>query len=304
MDRKKKEQLIKVLWWKTETLKLTKWVLGLLILVAFLIWTAVAKAPDQYLHVWFLNIGQGDSTYVRIMNDFDLLIDGGPDSKVLSELGEVMPFYDHEINMIIITHPDADHITGLIEVLERYQVNKVLMTDVKNDTGRYEKLLQVISEKNTPVVHPIAGQNIKILEEVNLEIIWPKQLYGDREIENLNDTSIVNKINYKNVSFLFTGDIEETGQKELMKDANEKLKSDVLKVSHHGSYNASDLDFLKLVNPELAIISAGEGNSYGHPHFSTLEKLDNLGIKYLRTNKNGRVEVITDGEYFWSKTEK
>lgn len=281
--------------------KFGRYLLGFLAIAAILIWLAIGQKPDGNLHVYFLDIGQGDSIYVRTMNNYDILIDGGPNNKVLSELGEVMPFWDHKIDLVIATHPDLDHIGGLVEVLQRYQIGKVLMTDVSHTTDRYQELLDVISQRNIPVQLAYAGEELKISNECKIKIFWPKDSYKNIDVKNLNDTSIVNNLVCNDITFLFTGDAEEFAQQQLTELYKNELKSDVLKISHHGSRNASDLSFLQAVNPELAIISAGKNNRYNHPHKEVLDKLDELDIKYFRTDQSGRIEVIANEKYFWTK---
>lgn len=281
--------------------KITRYVLGGLAIVAILMWLAIVQKPDGNLHVYFLDIGQGDSIYVRTMNNYDILVDGGPDSKVLSELGEVMPFWDHKINLVIITHSDLDHIGGMVEILDRYQVDKVIMTDVSDNTQRFEELQNIIREKNIPVQIAKGGEELSVSDKCKIKIFWPRDSYKDAEVKNNNNTSIVNSLICDDVTFLFTGDAEELVQQQMVELYENELKSDVLKISHHGSRNASDLSLLQLVNPELAIISAGKNNRYNHPHKEVLDKLNKLAIKYLRTDELDRIEVVSDGQYFWVK---
>lgn len=281
--------------------KFGRYVLGFLAITAILVWLAIIQKPDGNIHVYFLDIGQGDSIYIRTDDEYDILIDGGPNNKVLSELGEVMPFWDHKIDLVIATHPDLDHIGGLVEVLNRYQIGKVLMTDVSHTTDRYQELLDVIGKRNIPVQLAVAGDELKISNKCKAKIFWPKDSYKDIDVKNLNDTSIVNNLVCGDVTFLFTGDSEELTQQQLVELYKDELKSDVLKISHHGSRNASEQGFLEAVNPELAIISAGKNNRYGHPHKEVLDKLNQLYIKYFRTDEFGRIEVISDGKYFWVK---
>lgn len=281
--------------------KFGRYILGFLAIAAVLVWLANAQKSDANFHAYFLDVGQGDAIYIREPNNYDILTDGGQGSQVLSELGEVMPFWDHEISLVIATHPDSDHIAGLVEVLKRYKVDKVLMTDVFRTTNQYQELQDEIKSKNIPVQITKAGDEIIISDQSKVKIFWPEESYQGKNIADTNNTSIVDQINYGDVKFLFTGDAEINTEQMLMQNENTNLKSDILKIGHHGSKNSSSLDFLKLVNPELAIISVSTNNKYGHPHKDTLDKLKELVIKYFRTDEHGRIEVITNGKNFWTK---
>lgn len=288
--------------------KLVIWFL-LLLTVAVTIGLAVFQFSDKNLHIYFLDVGQGDSIYVRKMNNFDLLIDGGPDNRVISELGAVMPFWDRRIDYVILTHPHADHVTGLIEVMKRYEIGQVLGTDAVHTTNEYLEFLKVIEDKKIPYRLVRSGDKFELTEDIKLDILWPEYSFSEREVNNLNNTSVVAKLSYNNFSVLFTGDIEEEVQKNLVTNIrsdqfSNPFKSAVLKVPHHGSKDGSYEPFIKLVNPELAVIQSGKGNQFGHPSQSTLEKYQQLGSQIFRTDQNGRVEIISDGTTFWTKSTK
>lgn len=282
--------------------KFVSWILGLLLLVAIVVWVSVAEAPDKNLHIYFLNVGQGDSIYVRTMSNVDLLIDGGPDDTVLSELGEVMPFYDHKIDYLLLTHPHSDHLSGLIEVLKRYEVGEIIATDATHTTSEYLEWLKLIRDKKIPYKLARSGEEINLDNDVNLDILWPIESYENNKIDNLNNTSIVAKLVYAKFSALFMGDAEVEVQQQLLKTDSRKLKTNILKVPHHGSSNASNIDFLKAVLPSAAIISVGENNQFGHPHASALTTLESINAAIYRTDRDGRVEVVSDGKSFWTKT--
>lgn len=282
---------------------LTKFILGALLIVAISVWSAVAKAPDKYLHLYFLNVGQGDSEYVRDSNNFDMLIDGGPDNSVLAELGNAMPFYDKKIDLVILSHPHADHVSGLVEVLKRYEVGEIWLTDAVSNTGDYLEFLKTIQNKNIKTKLVKAGDNFEF-DQLKLQILWPTESYKDEKVSNLNNTSVVLKLTYGDFSALFTGDAEELVQEQLINNFNILNNLSILKVAHHGSSNAADDSFIKIIAPKIAVIEVGENNMFGHPTASTLKKYEATGAKIYRTDRDGRVEIISDGKTFWSKAEK
>lgn len=285
----------------------TKWLLGILLLIALVIWVVVFQKPDNYLHAYFLNVGQGDSEYVRTMNNYDVLIDGGPDKSVLSQLGEIMPFWDKKIDLVILTHPHSDHVSGLIEVLKRYEVGEIITTDAAASSAEYNEWNKIIKDKNIPTKIAKCNEEKNIDEKTKMFFLWPCESFKDQKIDNLNNTSIVFKLTYVKFSVLFTGDAQEEVQKELV-NSNLTLKQldniNILKVAHHGSSNGSLESFLKIINPDVAVISVGKDNKYGHPAQSTLDKLKNIGAEIFRTDKNGRIEIISNGQTFWTNTQE
>lgn len=284
-------------------------VITVLFFLFSLAWYILTYVVDNKLHFYFLDVGQGDSVYVRKMNNFDLLIDGGPDNKVISELGAVMSFWDRKIDYIILTHPHADHVTGLIEVIKRYEIGQILGTDATHTTNEYLEFLRIIKEKNIPYRLVRAGDRFDLTNDIAIDIFWPEYSFYDREVNNLNNTSVVAKLTYNSFSTLFTGDIEEEVQKQLSNNIrndqrNNPLQSAILKVAHHGSANGSYEAFIKLVKPEAVVIQSGKGNQFGHPAKSTLEKYHELNGQIFRTDTNGRVEIITNGNNYQIRTRK
>lgn len=286
--------------------KYTVWLIGLLVATAIVVWVAIFQSKNQEgnLKVVFCDVGQGDAILIQIPDHEEILIDGGPDNSVLSCLGENMEFYDRKIGSIILTHPDADHITGLVEVLKRYEVEDVWMTSVLHENKAYAEFLNLIQEKHISVEITQTGDMVVQDESVKLKVLYPTESFKDKEVKDLNDTSIIVKLIYQNFSALFTGDLEENKQNEFFGYSSE-LKSKVLKVSHHGSKNGLSVNFLNLIQPEVAIISVGENNRYGHPAPEILKKLNEiLDIKIYRTDKNGDIAVFSNGFRYWVETER
>jgi len=266
--------------------KISRIILAILAVLAVLSWTAVFASQDNKLHIHFYDIGQGDGIYIRTPAGQDIIIDGGPDATILGKLGQDMPFYDREIELMIPTHPDADHITGLVDILERYEVKMVLWNGAEKGTAVFKKMKKLIQEKNVPTKIAIVGQEITA-GNVKFYI-----LHSEKEDKDMNNTSIVAKLIYGKDTTLFTGDAGKPVEYDLIKQGF-NLKSDILKVGHHGSKTCTSQEFLEAVDPEYAIISVGAHNSYGHP---TKEVLDRLkGRKIFRTDLDGDVECILDG---------
>ncbi|MEK7511617.1 MAG: MBL fold metallo-hydrolase [Patescibacteria group bacterium] len=261
----------------------------------------VQEKQTPLLRVYFLNVGQGDAIYIRTPNGQDILIDGGPDNSVLSELGEVMPFWDREIDVMILTHPHNDHVTGLVEVLRRFKVNQIYYTGALHTAPHYLAWLEEIKKQKLKLNIVQDFFEVKFGDDLKLQFLYPQKNLVNQSFKELNDSSIVNRMVYKNVAYLFTGDASEKVEQELLKMGKDKkieLRSDVLKVGHHGSSSSSSESFLKAVNPKTAVIQSGVDNEFGHPHYKIIKRLERLGVKIIRNDENGMVEISTDGDQF------
>jgi len=279
-----------------------------LLALNFFCWREVfALAEPQNLVVDFLSVGQGDSAFIQTPEGHQILIDGGPGSAVLEKLSALMPFWDKSIDLIILTHPESDHMQGILEVLQRYKVDNFLWTGVVKNDAENKKLAVLLKKsqasKNnflaalnysqpTKIITVSLGQEVKA-GNVLIDILYPFENLAGKELKNTsNDTCVVSKIVFGNSSFLFTGDISAAAEKELVNNA--EVESDVLKIAHHGSkYSTTDL-FLGNVAPEYAVIEVGK-NNYGHPTSEVLNRLEKFGIKMLRTDKDGDVKFVSDG---------
>jgi len=293
-SRFKKEKLIKQI----------QKILFIIVALTIIIFGLFFYTKDKYLHVYFMDVGQGDSIYVRYMNKQDILIDGGPNEKVLFELGRAMPFWDHKIELVILTHPHSDHIAGLIEVIKKYDIEKIIMTDATHTSNEYLEFLKVIKEKNIPVQIISDIQSISIDNNLSLNMIWPKESFKDKKIDNLNNTSIVALLKYDQFNVLLTGDIETEVQEKIIKENKDKISNiNILKVAHHGSEKNLQ-SFIKIANPDIGVISVGKNNQFHHPSDATIKNLDKYNVKVLRTDENGTIEIISNGKYFWTKTHK
>jgi len=270
------------------------------------------KQPG-FLEINFFDVGQGDAALIETPAGHQILIDGGPDSRILEKLGKTLPFWDRTIDLVILTHPEKDHLFGLLEVLKKYKVENILWTGVKRDTAEFEKWIELIAEERAKILIAKSGQKIT-MAELNNDILYPLESLEGQEFKDNNNTSIVAKFVFGKNSFLFTGDIYKSAERELLNLVKQQLRANILKVSHHGSKTSSDEEFIKEVSPEVAIISAGRENQYGHPHLETLETLKKYGIRtlstpssktlntsyltILRTDVHGDIKIISDGNYY------
>ncbi len=274
-----------------------KIILGLfsaLLILNGVVWQAVlATGNAGTLAVSFLDVGQGDSIFIQSPSGAQVLIDGGPDRSVLRQLGQVMPWWDRTIDMVVATHPDADHISGLVDVLQRYRVSYILEPGVRGDTPQAESMLHAVAKENAVYMHARRGQVIDLGDDSRLEILFP-----DRDVSGLetNTASIVARLVYGEASFMLTGDSPDSIEKYLVQLDSSGLKSDVLKAGHHGSKTSSSLLFVGFVSPEYAVFSRGCDNAYGHPHQYVIDLFERFKTKKLDTCEDGRVTFVSDGE--------
>lgn len=254
-----------------------------------------AKAPDTSkpegtLEVHYIDVGQGDATLIKC-GSHAMLIDGGNNNQ-----GTTVQLYlkkqgVESLDYVIGTHPDADHIGGLDVIVYKYNCDTVIMPDYEKDTKTYQELVDVIHDKNMKITYPVVGEQYA-LGEAKFTIIAPNSnSYGG----NANDYSVAILLEYGKNRFLFTGDAEETSEAEMLTNGID-ISADVYKVAHHGSRSASTQEFLNAVHPKYAVISCGEGNSYGHPHAEVLNRLRSMGVEVFRTDEQGSIIASSDGE--------
>lgn len=243
------------------------------------------------LKIEFFDVGQGDATLITTPNDKRILVDGGPDNSIITKLGGSLPFYDRRLDEVILTHPHADHVAGLVEVLNRYEVGKIVMTGVLHTAPDYLEFLRLAKEKDIPVEIIKEAYDEEVEEGLTVTYLFPTADISGQRFENLNMSSITFKLAYVSTTALFTGDFEG----EEMFASSTDIESDILKVGHHGSYNANDRDFLKAASPRYAVIPVGRDNSYGLPAYRTVYYLFQLGAKVFRTDEDGDVELVSDG---------
>ncbi|MDI6883333.1 MAG: ComEC/Rec2 family competence protein [Patescibacteria group bacterium] len=274
-------------------------IIFLLVLANFFVWQEVFGL-DGKLKVIFFDVGQGEAIFIETGLGHQILIDGGPSERILEKLAKELPFWDKTLDLVILTHPEKDHLFGLNYVLERYKVENIFWTGVKKDTKTYGEWQEKINKEQAKITIAQRGQKIKA-GEVQIFIFYPlENLEGKLFEKNSNDSSLVAKLFFGKNTFLFTGDITEKTEKELLIRDNSRLNSQglasqVLKVAHHGSKTSSSKEFLAEVLPEIAIISCGRNNPSRHPHQETLHRLQEFAIKILRTDEVGDIKIVSDG---------
>jgi len=311
---------------------------GATILIA--LWSSVSFNGGfngvKTLRVYFFDVGQGDAALIVTPEGKDILVDGGPGSALSSELGRVLPFYDREIELMIATHNHSDHIEGLIDILRRYKVDRLMWNGSPHDSNVYKTMMQEAQAHSVPQTIASA-EHFEIEPGVSMDILWPSaptstsQISGadasvgatgtpshagiwfdnpdDRvsardvtEKDDQNSHSIVFILHYGASDFLFTGDAEVDVEQELLKEGK-YTPVEVLKVSHHGSKTASSKEMLALTHPQYGVIMVGRKNKYGHPHNVTLRRLETAGVQVFRTDQEGTVEIETDGKSLKITTE-
>ena len=261
----------------------------LLFVCVISVYIYVTEIRSKILTVAFLNIGQGDAIFIEAPNGNQVLIDGGPGRSILREIGAMMPFYDRYIDVVIATHPDADHVGGLNDVFDRYKISLFMEPGVDTDTNVYLELKRKIA--STTLIEARRGMVVELGAGVNLEIIFP---VGDVTNWETNDASIVARLVYGETEFLLTGDAPIKTENALIY-LGSNLNADILKVGHHGSKTSTSDLFVKAVAPEYAVISSGKENRYGHPTLEVLKILENNNVKILRTDTEGRIVFGSDG---------
>ena len=274
--------------------KLWLFIYGGLALLMLLSFACLVSIGDGKLHVYFLDIGQGDAILIRTPAREYILIDGGPDGKVLQQLAEVMPFYERTIDLMVLSHPHADHINGLVDVLQRYEVRDVLWTGVGYGNSAYAEFLKLIQEKNVRVHVAKAARDYR-LGNIFLDVVYPLKSFEGAHFENVNNSSVAMRILYGEEIFYFSGDLELEAEAELAASGQE-MHADVFKAGHHGSRTSSSEMILDLVEPDYAVISCGVNNKFGHPHAETIQHLQERDITVYRTDLDGRVEFVSDGK--------
>jgi len=295
---------LKTLWQRLTDRLSTKALVAGLAIVVLLVWVAAFSLPDGKLHVTFLDVGQGDAIFIQTPRGQKVLVDGGPSpTTVLAALGRRMPFWDRAIDLVVLSHPHDDHVSGLIPVLKRYKVKAFLDGGQEHPTPAYTQCLEVIQEKGISYQLAQLGMQIQLGEGLQMRVLHPEGELLSGTDSDVNNNSIVLRLVYGRISFLLTGDVEEEAEAVLLL-SNEDLASTILKSPHHGSDTSLNLRFLEAVNPQLAVIQVGADNQFGHPDPTTLAKLEERGVMVLRTDQNGTVEVVSDGERYWIKAER
>lgn len=256
------------------------WLLAVALLSAGL---ARFGRPEEAVRVTFFDVGQGDGIHIRGLAGFDLVVDGGPSNRFADQLARELPAGDRTIELVVATHPHADHLTGLLAVLDRFAVQRVWESSVVHTSRAFERWQELVRQEEALVERPTAGDAVWF-PGGSLTVLWPSP---QAAIDNLNDASLVLRLDLADGCVLLTGDISETVERQLPTD---QIRCEVVKVGHHGSATSSSEEFLRAVSPQLAIISVGP-NRYGHPAASTLRRLRDRGARLLRTDLAGTIRL-------------
>lgn len=278
---------------------------GILSIFLFAI-LALALNPVRHasglLEVTFLDVGQGDAILIESPTGRQVLIDGGKGNSVLGSLNRVMGFFDRDIDMVVATHPDADHIGGLVDVLKRYRIHTIVMTENESDSPLFSAFKKAIHDESAQIIFARTGEVFDLGSgasgSTTLTILFPD--HDPSELES-NVSSIVSRLTYGASEYLFTGDSPQAIEEYLVGLFGTGLVSDVLKIGHHGSRTSSSEVFLMAVQPTYGIISAGRDNSYGHPHTEVTELLTAKGIIQKNTADEGSIRSLSDGQTVWFK---
>ena len=277
------------------------WVRWLVITILLLVgavgshWWFTVDRPEATV-ISFLDVGQGDGIHIRTAEGFDVVIDGGPDDRIVAELGETIPFWDRTIELLVLSHPDADHVTGLVPLFEYYDIQQVMMVGLSSQSAVHEQFLENLQTFDTEVIYPLAGDTYELNGWEVLEVLHP---FSTSPVESMdrNDTSIVLEYRYpgtQNTSVLLTGDISKQVEHDLVQ-AGVVPDTDIMKVPHHGSKSSSSADFLQAAQPEVSIVQSGADNRFGHPHAEVLQRLYPFG-PVVRNDEWGTVQVRIEDE--------
>jgi len=280
---------------------------GLILLAVY-----IFSQPDGKLHLIFCDVGQGDAIFIKTPQNLDLLIDGGPNERVLECLGDNMPFYDRTIDMVVLTHPQKDHLQGLLSVIDRYSIKYFVSVPVGNTSQGFSELKKKIEDKGIPLKNLYQGDNFS-MGEVKFNVLWPDREWTSEKLGNnillagnnsnvlglstegtdLNSFSMVLYLNYGRFDTLLTGDGDSKIQPEIVTTAH-LPDIEILKFPHHGSKTGITWEFLEKLKPELTVILVGK-NPWGHPTKEALAQIESVKSQIARTDQHGEIEVISDG---------
>ena len=269
-----------------------------ILLVFLLIYSKEEKKENlKELEINYIDVGQGNAALIKTNNE-TILIDGGNRSNSRYYYNYIKNKNIKKIGYMIVSHYDEDHISGLISILDNFEVSNVLCPDYKKDTKIYKSFKNSLKKSKANIIYPKKGDNFNI-SDARIKILWPNKYKNNID----NDNSIILKLIHGNMSFLFTGDASINIENQLIYSGF-NLKSDVVMLGHHGSKYSTSNEFLEEVDPKLAIISVGNNNRYGHPSNRVLKLLNNKNIKILRTDIDGDITIKCDGNKIKVNTNK
>lgn len=261
-------------------------ILALFVIILASLGFTITQPSSTAIKLTFLDVGQGDAALAVTPTGQDILIDGGPNDSVVNKLSKNIPFYNHKLDAVVLTHPHADHVAGLVAVASKYQIDKVYMSGVTHTAPEYLAFLKVLKDKNVSVQIVKSGDSLDFGDGIRLDFLFPLTKMENQSADNLNNSSVVTKLTWGESSAIFMGDLESAGQDELLA-SGQNVKANIIKVSHHGSKDSVNDKFLTAVNPKYAVISVGKDNNFGHPSREMLDLLKGLII--YRTDYDGDV---------------
>ena len=279
---------------------------ALVLIAAMTIWSVALSRPDGTLKVVFADVGQGDMTVVTTPSGQTIVVDGGPDpGRAVQVLDDRMPFWKRSLSLLILSHPHSDHVSGLNEVMRRYNVERVLEFRGEYESADYLAWKRLSESEGAQMLEARPGMRLTFHDGVEVHVLGPPDARAEAAYADANDASVVIRVTYGNTSFLLTGDVTTGGERWLLRSGL-NLDSDVLKVAHHGSKTSSSASFLSVVSPRAAVISAGLDNRFGHPDTEIVERLESLipASRILKTYESGTITFETDGASLSVKTER
>ncbi len=294
-------------------LLLPLWSLALPVIALLIALLVVAGQPDGRLHMWVLDVGQGDAILLRTPQGHTALVDGGPGAtSLLNGLGAHLPLWQHSLDMVVLTHPHQDHMMGLPELLDRYGVAEVVQTEFSPTVGIQAEWAYTLKSKSITVHYARRGERISFDGEPDLwlDVLSPitpsaaQERHTRAQGDDVNNTSVVLQLHYGAHSIMLEGDAQAEAEAQMVRYEGADLRSTVLKVGHHGSATSSSASFLATTGPKVAIISVGADNKFGHPASQTLNALQQTGALIYRTDQNGTVEVVANKSRIWVRSER
>ena len=283
---------------------------GKVVFVVFLLFTSfiwfsiiVTLLTPQKLRVSFLDVGQGDSILIQTPSGHQMLIDGGATNQVLEKIGKELSYFDRDVDVVVATHPDADHVTGLIPVLEKYHVSTIVVSPAEGHTQVFDDVTKHIESEQADVYVAKTGDIIEFHDGVTARILYPSKNYTVKK-NDTNEASVSMLVSYGDHTFLLTGDLPSTREPQLLSFGLLQFTKNitVYKAGHHGSKYSSGEQLLTYIKPEYAVISAGKENKYGHPNSETLERLQKYAKKIVSTIDQGTISFITNGRFLEMET--
>jgi len=271
-------------------------ILAVFVLLAWLPTLNTSTGQNNLLTVRFLDVGQGDAIHIVTPDGYELLIDGGPSATVLRELAKGRSPFDRTIDVVLATHPDTDHVGGLVDVLERFQVGMIIESVVDHNALAAKAFDQAAAAEGAQIIAAQAGQKLQLGASTTIRILSPS---GDTTNWQSNNASVIVQLIYGDIKFMLTGDAPSSIEDFLVTKYGVSLESDVLKLGHHGSKTSSSELFLEYVQPKYAVVSASIDNRYGHPNPAVLERVTNVESTIVSTAEQGTIVFISDGKAVW-----